>query len=96
MAIDDVAAKRANHALNEISSHNQATYYSAVPLHLIYDAIEKAGYTIPESEKSCILCGHEGRADWPLYHFGKPSKRWLHLTWYRMPSGRFEITTYVS
>ena len=96
MAIDDAARNKANKVLSKISSHNQDTYYSAIPLDRIYDAVEDVGYHIPEEEKTCILCGHEGKASWPLYYLGRPTNRTLALTWYRMPSGKFEIISYVS
>lgn len=96
MAIDDAARNKANKALHKISSHNKDTYYSAIPLDRIYDAVEDVGYHIPEEEKTCILCGREGKASWPLYYLGRPANRVLALTWYRMSSGRFEIITYVS
>ena len=67
MAIDDAARNKANKVLSKISSHNQDTYYSAIPLDRIYDAVEDVGYHIPEEEKTCILCGHEGKTSWPLY-----------------------------
>jgi len=96
MAIDDAARRQANKVLSKISSHNKDTYYSAIPLDRIYDAVENVGYHIPDDERSCILCGHDGKATWPLFYLGRPVNRGLSLTWHRMDSGRFEIIAYVT
>jgi hypothetical protein len=91
---DRSAAKRANDALHDLTAKQ---YFSAIPLDRIYDIIEEAGLTFDAEEKSCILCGREGKATWELFFDGKPAKRMLVATWYKMEqTGRYEVVAYVS
>lgn len=43
-----------------------------------------------------FLTGADGRAMIPLTRGGKPTKASLTLSWHKMPSGRYEVTPYVS
>ena len=88
------AHKKANKTLHELTYD---TFFSAVPLDRVYDAVESVGFYIDPEEKSCILCGRDGQAKWSLFFGGKDAKRWLILSWHKMDeSGKYEITTYVS
>lgn len=87
------ALRRANNTLYGLTSK---TYFSAIPLDRIYDAAENEGLVIDEEEKQCILCGREGRATWPLSFDGRRIQSRLWITWYKMPSGRYEVVAGVS
>lgn len=75
------------------------TFFSAIPLQDIFDAIKSVGVdVIDESgdEWSGFVTGDDGRADFDLAYAGKKAKSIaLHLTWHKMPSGRYEVIGYV-
>jgi hypothetical protein len=90
----DRPARRANDALHDLVAKR---YFSAIPLDRIYDIIEESGFAFDAEDKSCILCGREGKATWELFHEGRPAKRMLVVTWYKMDvTGRYEVVAYVS
>ena len=94
--------KKANAAIYALTANK---YFTAVPLDALVRACEEAGYAFDEEEIACILCGREGRATWSLYRttevpgygtFREAVNAMLVLTWYKMPSGRYEVVSYVS
>jgi hypothetical protein len=88
------AASRAN---RELEALVRGRYFSAIPLDRIYDIVEEEGFSFLEEEQQCLLCGREGKATWELFWLGKPAKRMLVLTWYKMEeTGRYEVVPYVS
>lgn len=99
------AARRANAEICALPNfHNQ------IPLGTIFSALESNGL-VPLQEDYTkwdgLLCGEEGRA---TIHLGDASDTQriggstfyaevnhdLILTWYQMPSGRYEVVAYVS
>jgi len=68
-------------------------YYPHIPLKEIETALAKCGV---EMEKNFMLTGHEGKADIELRLREKELPFALHLSWYRMQSGRFEINAYLT
>jgi hypothetical protein len=63
-------------------------YYPFIPTTEIDNALLAAG--LNELEPA-IYCSEEGRS-----HEQVGANTWLSLTWYKMPSGRYEIVAYVS
>ena len=86
---------RVNQINRELAALTKNKYFKHVPMDEINDSIKKAGYRLPKEDY--ILTGHEGRATWPLYDYvyGEETNKILRVSWYRMPSGNFEIVTYV-
>ncbi len=87
---------RLRHANSEIADLIRNRYFKHVPMTEIQDILEKNGFRLPE--EGFILTGHKGKAQWKLYDNmrQKETNDTLHVSWYRMPSGRFEIVSYVS
>jgi hypothetical protein len=73
-----------NQALTELGK----VYHSTLPIDQI-DAILTAGGL--RNLEEGIYCGHEGRV-----HEQVGDRNWFVMTWFRMPSGRFEVVAYVS
>lgn len=72
------------------------TYHEEIPLDEIFDIVKSHGHTVVDKagdEWSGILCGEIGQMNARIigqYEY------YLHLSWYKMQSGRWEITVYVS
>lgn len=70
------------------------TYHDSIPMAAITGLLEGCGLFIEE----CLLCGESGRGSFEIR--GKDGDLCddclLIMTWYRMPSGRYEITAYLS
>jgi hypothetical protein len=88
-------AKKANEALHDLV---HGTYFTAIPLDRIFDAVEQAGLRFDPEEQQCILCGREGRATWHLFDdAGRGVDRMLVLSWHKLDvTGRYEVVLYVS
>lgn len=81
----------ANAELADISKH----YYERIPVGKIFDACRKDGLEPIQEDGTPwegMLLGAEGRTSIEL----QGSKKRLHIAWYKMPSGRYEVTPYVS
>jgi hypothetical protein len=77
------------------SLSNLGTYHVEIPLTAIFEIVsKKAGEVVQEdgTKWSGFLCGESGQATFDI----SGVKFHLFLSWYQMPSGRYEITTYVS
>jgi hypothetical protein len=91
--------KKANDAIYALTANK---YFDGIPLDALVAACEKAGFGFDPEEIACILCGAEGRATWALHDAVAvpgcytPVNAMLVLTWYKMPSGRYEVVSYVS
>jgi hypothetical protein len=71
-------------------------YYSQIPLDKIFELIkENGGLPVQEdgTEWSGFLCGHSSFTD--IQVKGVKKMKYLRLAWYKMQSGRYEITAYV-
>jgi hypothetical protein len=64
------------------------TYHPFIPIEDIDSILTAAGFNGMEP---AIFCGREGRSNEPV-----GEKTWLSMTWYKMPSGNYEIVAYVS
>jgi hypothetical protein len=74
-----------------------AQYYSQIPLDKIFELIkENGGLPVQEdgTEWSGFLCGHSSFTE--IRVKGVAKVKWLHLAWYKLQSGRYEITAYVN
>lgn len=74
---------------------NLGTYHAEIPLTAIFEIVkEKAGQVVQEDNTpwSGFLCGESGSC----YFNISGVKFHLFLSWYTMPSGRYEVTVYVS
>lgn len=85
-----------NKYLNELGRK----YHDLVPLSDIMVAMRANGLTLLQedgTEWSGFLCGEDSNATIQCADLElNPVHRWLSLSWYRMPSGRYEVTAYVS
>jgi hypothetical protein len=82
---------RVNDALVEITTNK---YYEHVPLAKLIEAVESAGFVFDEEEMPFMLLGHEGQAIISAKLPGIKRDYALKVSWYRMPSGRFEVVSY--
>ena len=79
------AAKNVNNRLHELG----LTYHEGLPLDTIATLLSAHGFRGEAMDG--IYTGTEGRMSDQV-----SAKRWIHMTWYKMPSGRFEIVAYVN
>jgi hypothetical protein len=82
-----------NKSLSELPVYN-----STIPLDDIFQIVkDNGGLVVDESgeEWSGFLCGESGRAVMAVTGIGGKSVG-LYVGWYKMESGRYEVTTYVS
>ena len=73
-------------------------YYKEIPLQYIFDLFIDEGITPIQEDKtpwSGMLVGKEGRDFIELMYNGEVLKRVLNISWYKMPSGNYEIVAYV-
>lgn len=77
-------------------------YHRSIPLNGMFEVLTNNGL-IPISEDgsewSGFLCGESGRADIGFKCANcnlEISNSMLVLSWYRMPSGNYEVTAYIS
>jgi len=82
---------RTNKQLN-VYNHE---YHDSIPLYGIFDVVERnIGMVVQEdgTRWSGLLLGEVGRADFKIANF----RYNLHLSWYKMGSGRYEVVAYVA
>ena len=88
-------AKKINKELHEFNIN----YYGAIPLEDIFDILDKYEY-VPIQEDGTpwegFLLGEDSYAIFECVHLGDLKPLFLYLSWYKMPSGRYEIVTYIS
>jgi len=87
-------------AVNERTRRRQASqrihaltfnrYFDGIPVAGIQSILTDCGFDAEPLDG--IYCGHQGRLD--AVRVGE--RTWFNLSWYRMPSGRYEITCYLS
>lgn len=81
-----------NRALNTLTS---GKYFESIPLDQIFSIVRNHAGEVVDVDGtpwSGILCGENETAHFSIRNF----TRQLHLSWYRMPSGRYEVTVYIS
>lgn len=70
-------------------------YFNEIPLDEIFEIVNVNGLMVVDEAGeawSGLLCGESGQAHFKV----QGAKFFLHLSWYTMPSGRYEIVTYIS
>jgi hypothetical protein len=70
------------------------TYHDSIPLQQIFNILAESDVQVLDVDGtpwSGILCGENASAT-----FQTNVKASLYLSWYRMPSGKYEIVSYVS
>lgn len=84
---------RANRSMGNLTMNK---YFKEIPMYQIEEILKDNHLRIPE--ESYILTGREGRAQWSIYdtYANKQTNQFLNVSWYRMPSGKYEIVTYIS
>lgn len=71
------------------------TYHAEVPLTQIFEIVKNHAGEVVDVDGTPwggLLCGENGQATFDIANV----KFHLFLSWYTMPSGRYEITVYVS
>lgn len=75
-------------------------YHDSIPLQQIFDALKAHNVIVVDEAGepwSGLLCGRDSHTTFDLQLDGAPVKNAaLFLSWYKMPSGRYEITVYLS
>jgi hypothetical protein len=95
--------KLSHRELKALSDHVHKTcrgYHQSIPLAFLQAGFESFGISMEEF----ILCGHEGRATINLHRFDLETgevlasieNSMLVLMWYKMESGNYEVTAYLS
>lgn len=82
---------RTNKALYRLTYNS---YFDAIPLDTILAIVrDNIGEVVDEdgSSLSVILCGDNSRTRFHIAGF----PAYLHLAWYKMQSGHYEVTAYV-
>lgn len=85
----EARARRANTGLNKLPCYhaNLGAGIAAV------DAVVSAnGLEVDRETSDGIYCGEQGRAQWALVG----CRKGVQMTWYKMPSGKYEVVAYVS
>ena len=78
---------------DELGSFTVNKYERNVPYGKISEYLDEQGFYPPsEEDHPFMILGHEGRVTVEYAHKDYPSYAfWLQLSWYRMPSGNFEV-----
>jgi hypothetical protein len=84
--------------INKTFGESIDVYNKEIPLETIFAIVaENGGLVVDEAGEawSGLLCGAEGQATMTVKH---PDHKniFLHLSWYKMQSGRYETIVYVS
>jgi hypothetical protein len=82
---------RANAALYDLTTKGSGgyAYLDTVPWEEIDTILAEHGFEQRDGQR-CVV-GAEGRVHYPV-----SANTWLLVSWYRMPSGRYEVISYVS
>jgi hypothetical protein len=78
---------RVNQRIHALTCNN---YFEALPLTQLKDLLAGQGFQTEPLDG--IYCGTEGKLD-PV-QVGE--RTWFVMSWYRMSSGRYEVTAYLS
>lgn len=101
--VNGTIRKRINAGLYEVCKN----YQPHIPLDNIRKVLEREDLLLLQEDNTSwagLLCGADAHANFDLGFIGSQDKdgRYtvvkncsLHLSWYKMPSGRYELTAYV-
>jgi len=85
---------------NQIHTATSKTYFDHIPLFTLDNILKEKGYWLIQEDGepwSGILCGENVNTTFDIGGVGgKVRNSVLVLSWYKMPSGRYEIVSYVS
>ncbi len=79
--------RQANQRIHALTCNQ---YFEAIPVATIADILTECGFNAEPLEG--IYCGASSQIEPELVG----QRTWVSLSWYRMPSGRYEITCYLS
>jgi hypothetical protein len=82
--------RKAKDAVNGFLFDLGKTYQDGLPIGAIIEKLNSVGFTETEDLEG-VYCGREGRVNATV-----GNGVYLTLSWYKMPSGRYEVTSYVS
>jgi len=85
------AKRKAKNNVNEFLAAMGRVYQDGIPVSAIADKLHSEGF-VETADLNGIYCGHDGRIE-PT-HVGEGV--YLALSWHKMPSNRYEITSYLS
>lgn len=84
--------------------YNMGSYHPAIPLSDIDNVLKAHGYELVDEDGmplSCLLCGENSHCTFDIGAIAGDvyprvkADYCLQLSWYKMPSGRYEIVAYV-
>jgi len=84
--------------INRQISNTVPGYALEIPVDTIFDCVSaNGGQVVDEAGDpwTGFFCGEQGQTHLPIV-FGWMKNMFLHISWYRLGSGRYEIVTYVS
>ena len=88
------AAKRANDQIYDLVNNK---YFQSIPNDRLFEIVKDAGFRFDPEEEEFILVGRDGKATWQLHDAGgRAANHMLVLQWHKMPTGRYEVVSYVS
>lgn len=92
--------KNTTKAANEIREALKPTFFKNIPLNMIGEILANNGLQLIDEDGSAwegMLLGENSRTNIQVGEVsGKPTNKWLALSWYRMGSGNFEIVGYLN
>ena len=101
--MESLPKKIKNRINKELTSMSMNTYHFEIPIHEMFTILEKHGVAVLNEDGTKFegfFIGSEGRA---ILNLGMKKNKGFTmsstnfvLTWYKMPSGKFEIVSYVS
>jgi hypothetical protein len=88
---------KANKLLSKMTTN---VYFDSIPLEAVFKVMEQFGVIIIQEDGSPwsgFITGAQGQANFDMGWEGRPIKNAsLSMSWYKMPSGRYEIVAYVA
>ena len=91
--------KKLNKEISKVIKKNDSCYFDKLPIEQINDCLKKYNFELlnEDGTKFCaFFCGENGRAS---INYGKLNdvveNSTLYFSWYKVPSGRYEIIMYV-
>lgn len=72
-----------------VANVTRVNYFDGLPVNTFKEVLIECGFNGEALDG--IYCGHEGRTTEQV-----GPNTWFHMSWYRMPSGRYEVVAYLS
>lgn len=100
MKITNVIRKNGNKALTKLIKKNGSCYFDYIPVGEINEALKPTNLALVNEDGtplSAMFCGNHSKAEINISFNGQlVENSYLILMWYKMDSGRYEITMYIS